>query len=58
MAATLYNCKEALSFRVILEKLDHHQPPTPVEVDNEAAIGFLLYTMKMKHSKAKDMRFY
>ena len=58
MAATIYNCKEALSFRVTLEALDHHQPPMPVKVDNEAAIGFLLDTMKMKHSKAIDMRFY
>ena len=58
VAATFYNCKEALPFRVTLEELDHHQPPTPVEVDNEAAIGFLLDTMKMKYSKAIDMRFY
>ena len=58
VAATFYNCKEALPFRVTLEELDHPQPPTPVEVDNEAAIGFLLDTMKMKHSKAIDMRFY
>ena len=58
IAATFYNCKEGLPFRVALEKMDHPQPPTPVEVDNEAAIGFLLDTMKMKHSKAIDMRFY
>ena len=58
VAATFYNCKEGLPFRVALEEMDHPQPPTPVEVDNEAAIGFLLDTMKMKHSKAIDMRFY
>ena len=58
VAATFYNWKEALPFRVTLEELNYPQPPTPVEVDNEAAIGFLLDTMKMKHSKATDMRFY
>ena len=30
----------------------------PMEVDNETAIGFLKGTMKQKHSKAIDMRFY
>ena len=36
----------------------HLQPPTPMEVDNETAFGFLKSTMKQKHSKAIDMRFY
>ena len=58
VAATFYNAKEAVPFRVALEEMDHPQPPTPLEVDNETAIGFLLDTMKQKHSKAIDMRFY
>ena len=58
VAATFYNCKEGLPFRVILEEMDHPQPPTLVEVGNEAAIVFLLGTMKMKHSKKIDMRLY
>lgn len=58
VAATFYNAKEALPFRVALNELGHPQPPTPIEVDNETAIGFLKRTMKQKHSKAIDMRFY
>ena len=38
--------------------MGHPQPPTPMEVDNETAIGFLKSTMKQKRSKAIDMRFY
>ena len=38
--------------------MGHPQPPTPMEVDNETAIGFLKSTMKQNRSKAIDMRFY
>ena len=58
VAATFYNAKEALPFRVTLAEMGHPQPPTPMEVDNETAIGFLKSTMNQKRSKAIDMRFY
>ena len=57
-AATFYNAKEALPFRVTLTEMGHPQPPTPMGVDNETAIGFLKSTMIQKISKAIDMRFY
>ena len=38
--------------------MGHPQLPTPMEVDNETAIGILKSTMKQKSSKAIDMRFY
>ena len=56
VAATFYNAKEALPFRVTLAEMGHPQPPTPMEVDHETAIGFLKRTMKQKRSKAIDMR--
>ena len=58
VAATFYNAKEALPFRVTLAEMGHPQPSTPMEVENETAIGFLKSTMKQKRSKAIDMRFY
>ena len=58
VAATLYNAKEELPFRVTLAEMGHPQPPTPMEVDNETAIGFLKSTMKKKRSKAIYMIFY
>ena len=36
----------------------HPQQPTPMEVDNETAIGFLKITMKKKRRKAIGMIFY
>ena len=38
--------------------MGHPQPPTPMEIYNETAIGFLKSTMKQKRSKAIDVRFY
>ena len=38
--------------------MGHPQPPTPMEVDNETAIGFIKSTMKQKRTKGIDMRFY
>ena len=58
VAATFYNAKDALPFRVTLTEIGHPQPPTPMEVDNETAIGSLKSTMKQKRSKAIHMRFY
>ena len=50
VTATFYNAKEALPFRATLSEMGHPQPPTPMEVDNETAIGFLKITMKQKRS--------
>ena len=46
VAATFYNAKEVLPFRVTVAEMGHPQPPTPMEMDNETAIGFLKSTMK------------
>ena len=58
VAATFYNAKAALPFRVNLAEMGHPQPPTPMEVDNETAIGFLKSITKQKRSKEIDMRLY
>ena len=58
VAAAFYNARDGLPFRTTLEELGHPQPPTPLEVDNQTAVGFLNSTMKQKHSKAIDMRFH
>ena len=51
VAVTFYNVKEALPFGVTLAEMGHPQPPTPMEVDNETAIGFLKSTMKKSVAK-------
>ena len=44
--------------RTTLEELGHPQPPTPVQVDNTTAHGFVNDTIKIKRTKAIDMRYH
>lgn len=50
--------REAASIRTILTDMGHPQPATPIKCDNACAVGIANSTMKMKHSKAMDMRFH
>ena len=50
--------KDALPLRVALVEMGHPQPPTPIQVDNTTAVGFDNSRIKMKATKAIDMRFY
>ena len=50
--------KEALPLRVALIEMGHPQPPTPIQVDNTTAVGFANSRIKLKATKAIDMRFY
>ena len=58
IAATFENCKEAVMIRTTLQELGHPQPPTPVQVDNTTAHGFANDTIKIKRTKAIDMRYH
>ena len=58
LAASFYNAKEAVPLRQALEEMGHPQPPTPLQTDNSTATGIANDTIKQKHSKAIDMRFY
>ena len=50
--------KEATPIKKYLIKMDHPQPPTPIKVDNYAAVGVVKKSIKQKISKPVDMRFY
>ena len=52
------NAQEVVSIRQCLIEMGHPQPPTPMKTDNSTAQGILTGTIKQKHSKAIDMRFY
>ena len=52
------NCQACLSMRTALQEIGHPQPPTPVEVDNQCAVGIFTDTVKQKRSKSMDMRFF
>ena len=38
--------------------MGHPQPPTPIQTDNSNTAGISNNTVKMRKSKAMDMRFY
>jgi len=54
------NAQEAVPIRTALEEMGHPQPPlgTPLETDNSTAHGILHATVRLKRSKAFDMRYH
>jgi hypothetical protein len=56
--ALFNNTKDAVALRNTLHEMGHHQPPTPVEVDNSTAVGFANKQIKQQKSKSMDMRYY
>jgi hypothetical protein len=54
------NAQEAVPMLTALEKMDHHQPSTgtPLETNNSTAPGILHAQVRMKKSKAFDMRYH
>jgi hypothetical protein len=50
--------KEGAVLRTTFEELGHPQPPTPMETDNNTTTGYSNGTIKQKHTKSMDMRFY
>jgi len=57
--ASLYlNAQQAYFQRTCLTALGYPQPPTPLYADNSAAVGIANDTVKLKRSKAIDMRYH
>ena len=44
--------------RLILHKLGHPQPPTPIHVDNMTAVRIVNSTIKCQRSRAFEMRYF
>jgi hypothetical protein len=58
IGAVFINAKEGAVLRTTLEELGHPHPPPLMETDNNTATGYSNDTIKQKHTKAMDMRFY
>ena len=58
VGAAFETAREACPLRVTCAEMGHPQPPTPLFVDNAAAVGFATSTTKIKRSKAIDMRYH
>ena len=55
-SALFHNAQNALPLRYLLSQLGHPQPPTPLKTDNQVANAFVHQAMRLKKSKAWDMR--
>ncbi len=57
-AALYINAQHAYFERVVLESLGYPQEPTEIYADNMAAVGIANDTVKLRRSKAIDMRYH
>ena len=56
-AGVFHNAQMALPIRIVLQALNHPQPPTPIKTDNSTTAGIVNSSIRQKKSKAMDMRF-
>jgi hypothetical protein len=47
-----HNAQTAIPIRIILEALNHPQPPTPIKTDNTTANGFIHNNIHQRRSKS------
>jgi hypothetical protein len=50
--------QEAVYIRIILEKMGHKQPPTPLQTNNSMAEAVINGKVQSKQMKAMDMQFH
>ena len=50
--------REAVYIRIILDKMGHKKPPTPMQTDNAVADAVINGKVQPKRTKAMDMRFH
>ena len=58
LGALFFNAKMATETRYMLEDFGFPQPPTPIECDNQCAVGIANGNVKLKRSRAMDVRFH
>ena len=56
--AVFHNYETAIGIRKILQALGHPRGTTPLKTDNSTAVGYSNATLKEKHNKTWDMRWY
>jgi hypothetical protein len=50
LGALFLNAQEAKVIRICLEELGHHQPPTPIHINNTTTVGTINNTIKCQQS--------
>ena len=57
IGALFLNLRQAIPARTTLIETGHQQPPTPIQVDNRTALGFVGKNITPKATKSTDMHF-
>jgi hypothetical protein len=57
LGALFLNAQAAKVLRLILAKLGHPQPPTPIHIDNTTTVGIINNRIKRLRSRAIEMRY-
>ena len=52
------NTKQARIFGLVLDKLGHTEPPTPIKGDNETVAGICNGTVKRQRSRSMEMQYF
>lgn len=52
VAGVFHNAQIAVPVRVILQAMNHKQPPTPIKTDKSTTYGFIHDTIHQKCSKS------
>ena len=58
LGALFLNAQEAKVIRLILHKLGHPQPPTPIHVDNTTTMGIVNNIIKRQKSRVMEMQYF
>jgi hypothetical protein len=58
LGSLFLNAKQAKIIRLILFKLGHPQPPTPIHIDNTTVLGIVNNTIKQQKSRSMEMRYF
>ena len=58
IGALFHNTQHVVVLRRTLEEMGHPQPPTPIQVDNTTALGFVSSSIRQKRTKSVNMRFF
>eukprot|EP00804_Cyclotella_cryptica_P014004 CCRYP_002480-RA/>CCRYP_002480-RA protein AED:0.39 eAED:0.39 QI:0/0/0/1/0/0/2/0/237 len=58
LGALYINAREAIPQQHLLNELGHHQPITPIQINNSMAIGVVTNIIQPKRTKAMDMQFH
>jgi len=58
IGALFLNSRQAIPARTTLIEMGHQQPPTPIQVDNTTALGFVGKNITPKATKSTDMNFW